>query len=58
MIERLAAGQPVRPDEYYFRTVPTFQTPAGKHDWLMRTVCVADAERYPGRVVVRIWAMR
>ena len=58
VMDRLAAGKAVRPGEYYFRAVPIFQTPTGKHDWLSQTVCVASGERYPDRVVIRVWAMR
>jgi hypothetical protein len=57
MMERLAAGDDLAPDEYYFRTLPRFHPPAGKCDWLRRSVFVATGERYADLVVVRVWAV-
>ena len=42
---RMEALDPVDPADYYMRVAPTFETPAGKHDWLMRTVIVGSAQR-------------
>ena len=58
MMERIAAGGHLTPGEYYFRTVPRFNPPAGKYDWLRRSVFVASAERHLHDVVVRVWAVR
>ncbi|MBL8552494.1 MAG: DUF3237 domain-containing protein [Hyphomonadaceae bacterium] len=38
-----STGQPAQPR--YFRFTPTFRAPAGKHDWLGRTVIVGAGER-------------
>jgi hypothetical protein len=32
---------------YYMRTVPKFEAPAGKYDWLNRHVFVGRAEKTP-----------
>ena len=36
--EKLAKGEPVAPDAYYFRTAAVFSVRAGPHDWLRRKV--------------------
>jgi len=48
VLERLAAGEPVDPDRYYFRTVLRFETSAAELDWLNRVIAVARGARYRG----------
>lgn len=56
VMRRLAAGEPVKPEEYYFRTVPQFEVQAGSaYDWLTRSLFVATGSRYPERVVIGVW---
>jgi hypothetical protein len=43
---KLAPGDTVDPSLYYFRCTPTFETPAGKHDWLTRHVFIGLGERF------------
>lgn len=43
--DRLNAGEDVDPDEYYIRTSPTFEVPAGPHDWLTRYTFVGYGRR-------------
>jgi len=57
VMSRLAAGEEVPPDDYYFRTVPVFETAAPRHAWLNRTVFVASAARHADRVVIRFFAV-
>lgn len=45
VVARLEAGQPVLPDETYCRVTPRFETPAGPHEWLNRTVLIGKGER-------------
>lgn len=42
---RLAAGEPVPPEAYFFKTVLRFRTGAPAHLDLNRTIAVADAQR-------------
>jgi len=42
---RIARGESVRPDQYYLRTVPFFETAAPKYEWLNRIVAVGIGER-------------
>lgn len=55
---RIARGEPVARDQYYFRTTPRFTVAAGPHDWLRRTAFVATGERLPDRVVVDFYEVR
>ena len=55
VMQRMAAGEQVSPDEYYFRTSPRFSPPEGKYGWLRQSVFIASAERYADIVVVKVW---
>ena len=55
VLQRIAAGEPVAPDEYYFRTSPRFFPPHGRYEWLKQSVFVASAERSSDVVEVRVW---
>ncbi len=45
ILERLNRGETVDPSEYYFRTVPFFETAAAKYAWLNSIVSVATGHR-------------
>jgi len=55
VMTRLAAGEPVDPSEYYFRTTPTFCAPTGKYDWLNRSIFLATAARHANSVDVWVY---
>jgi uncharacterized protein DUF3237 len=55
IMERLSRGEPVDPQLVYFRTVPTFEAPAGPYDWLNRSVFLATAARLPDKVQIRVF---
>ena len=57
VLERMNRGEAVDPALVYFRTMPTFEAPAGPHDWLNRSVFVATAARLPDRVQIRVFEM-
>ena len=46
----LAAGEPVDPARYYFRTALRFETSAAELDWLNRVIAVARGARLPRAV--------
>ena len=50
VMARLAAGEPCSPDEYYFRTVPRFETGSAQYEWLYRIVSVCAGERLARQV--------
>ena len=54
VMERLAKGESVLGDEYYFRTVAQFEAPLGsKYEWLNRALFIGVAERHPDVAVIR-----
>ena len=52
VMERLARGEQVDPNEYYFRTRPVFETGAPQYQWLHGVVGIGVGERYPDEVVI------
>ena len=57
VMTRMAAGEPVEPGSYYFRTSFIFDAPEGPHDWLNRSIFIGAAERHPDCVVIRALAV-
>jgi hypothetical protein len=53
--QRIANGETVSPNAYYFRAIPSFETPPGKYDWLMQTLFVSRAIRNPDGVIIHVW---
>jgi hypothetical protein len=45
IMEKLDKGEPVDPTSYYFRMNPTFETQAGKYDWINRIIAVGTGHR-------------
>lgn len=56
VMERLAAGEEVDPKEYYFRTTPRFIAPAGRYDWLNKSIYLCSGARFPDGI--RLWFYR
>ena len=56
VLRRLAAGEKVDPSEYYFRTNPRFLAPAGRYEWLNRSIFIASGARYPE--AIKLWFYR
>lgn len=52
VMARLAAGQPVDPKLYYFRTTPMFETGSETYRWLNGIVAIAVGERHAAEVVI------
>jgi hypothetical protein len=55
--EKLAKGEPVDPDAYYFRGTPSFMVTDGPHAWLRRKVFVARGIRRPDHVVIDVYTV-
>jgi hypothetical protein len=53
VMQRLAAGDPVDPTEYYFRALPAITAPAGRYEWLNRSLFVCSGARMVDSV--RLW---
>lgn len=52
----LVRGDEVDPFSYYFRTAPEFSAPAGRYEWLNRSIFVCSGARY--RVSITLWVWR
>ena len=57
-VRKIEAGEPVSPEETYLRITPRFEVPAGKHDWLARTIFVGTAERQGNETQFEYYAVR
>lgn len=55
VMARLAQGEPVSPDEYYFRTALRFQTSAPEWQYLNSVLAIGKAMRQPGAAVLEIF---
>jgi len=55
VMQRLAKGEEVDPSEYYFRSIPLFETGNPKHAWLMQSVFIANGIRKPTQVFIDVW---
>ena len=57
VMQRLAAGEQVDPQLYYFRSTPSFEVAAGPHHWLGQNIFVCSAARYPDRVALDFYLL-
>jgi len=55
VIARLASGEDVDPGEYYFRTMPVFETGASDYAWLNGMVAIATGQRQADEVVITVY---
>lgn len=55
IIENLAKGIEVAPDQYYFRCTPTFEVEQGKYDWLTKHIFVGSGERLKDHVLFKFY---
>jgi hypothetical protein len=55
VMQSLATGKEVAPSEYYFRSIPLFETSNPEHEWLMRSVFIATGIRRPTQVFIDVW---
>lgn len=58
VLERLARGDDVDPDEYYMRTTATLETASERLSWINRTVFVGVGARHASAVTMRLYAVR
>ena len=55
VIDRLIAGEPVDPSEYYFRVSPTFVVQNGPYDWLTKYLFIGYGHRKLQGNVIRYY---
>ena len=53
--QRMACGDSVDPDEYYFRTTPVFETASAKYAWMNNIVSVGVGERLATGVKYKVF---
>ncbi len=58
VMKRLMDGEDVAPADYYFRTVPFFETGDSAHRWLNETMFLCVGARKPGRAIIRTYEIR
>jgi hypothetical protein len=58
VMERLARGDNVDPDHYYFRTVMRFETADPEVDWLNRILALARGQREPRAVRLDVYEVQ
>ncbi len=55
---RIMKGEKVSPNEYYFRTIATFEVAEGKYDWLTKSIILSTAGRMKDHVLLRFYKVR
>ena len=55
VMQRLAKGEELDASEYYFRSIPLFETGNPKYAWLMNSVFIATGIRQPKKVLIDVW---
>jgi len=54
-MQKMAEGKEVLPDEYYFRTIPVFETADKNYSWLTKNIFIANGIRKPAQVYIQVW---
>lgn len=57
VMQRLARGEEVDASEYYFRSIPVFESGNPKYTWLLTSVFMATGTRKPKHVLIDVWRM-
>ena len=57
VLARIAAGEPVDPREYYFRSSPMFETGDSRYAWLNGIIAVCSAMRLKSEVILDFYAV-
>ena len=58
VMDRMARGEYVDPEHYYFRSVPVFETASEKYHWLTTHVFVASGVRKPDMVIISVYMVK
>jgi len=53
--DKLAKGEPVNANQYYFRGTPKFEAPKGVHGWINNCLFLSSGERLAQSVLIRVW---
>ena len=52
---QIARGEKVDARQYYFRTSPKFEAPAGKYGWINSTLFICTGEKLPDAVLLKVY---
>jgi len=52
---KIARGEHVDANQYYFRTTPRFEAPVGKYAWVNDAIFICTGERKANSVVLKVW---
>ena len=52
---KIANGEKVDANQYYFRATPRFEAPTGKYGWINDTLFICTGERNTNSVVLKVW---
>ena len=53
---KIAKGEVVSPNDYYFRAIPKFDAPIGsKYEWMNNAIFICKGNRNPDGVVIQVW---
>ena len=52
---KMAKGEYVSPNEYYFRATPKFEAPQGKYYWMNNAIFICKGIRNPDSVSIQVW---
>lgn len=52
---KIAKGESVSPNDYYFRATPKFDAPAGKYEWMNNAIFICKGIRNPDNVSIQVW---
>jgi len=55
IMQRMARGEQVESSQYYFRSIPFFETGVAKYDWLAKYIFIANGIRKPTEVIIQVW---
>jgi len=55
VMQRLIQGEEISPAAYYFRTIPFFEVASEHYAWLNEYLFVAECERHPTVVVIKVF---
>jgi len=55
IMQKLANGEEVGPNQYYFRTTPVFETGDSRFHWLTNNIFIANGIRQPAQVMIQVW---
>ena len=54
-MRRLAAGETVDPAEYYFRAAPSLSAPAGRYEWVNRSLFLCSGARFTSGITLWVY---